>query len=309
MNFFRKIKIWINGFFFGLADADREILSQNDNDDSKHISVHQVKEIQRVAPALLRGEVTQEVVDLRYRDYLISEGSRFYNSDGVRSDNTGSLMENVIMIPKKFSGINHEICNGMNDCDNVNKYTLKIDYTNSVKYLLEKYCDHFSVDDYFISLYFSRQPNRNLVTSKAFCNYISSLIQNENSEYSKLSKLRFTSYKITNVPNYTKFTFYDLILVEILNNGDELILKYRASSKNIETVLDKYNSTNLEDKYKAKSEKYQPKELVVYDVDNKCEICGKEIEHHEGQMNKAVIGKYCCGECLSNELLKMKNTI
>lgn len=313
MSFLTNIKIWIHSLFHGMSDANDLIQGQSIDIADKQIGVHQNKNTtQRVSPALLRGEVTKEVVDLRYRDYMVSEGSRYYNANGEKTINNG-ILNIPNNIPTKFSGLNHEICNSIQESkvDSSCKHTLKFEYTENVKYQLDKYCEHFSVDGDYITLYFNAIPNRNIITSKAFCNYINKLITSEKfgGEYLHLSEIWFVTYKITKVPNYTKFRFLDLVLSEAKINKNELILKYKASYVKTENLLEKYTSEDLKKKYEVKAEKHLQEDLVVFDIQNRCEVCGKEIPMEDGIMNKSVIGKFCCGECLVSELIKMKNQL
>lgn len=317
MNFLNKIKIWFNALMYGLSDADKLIQGQVTDVNERHISINQLKDNQRVSHALLKGELTKEVRDLRYRDYLVAENSRRYNvqGDNAFSDRI-SILDEKNSIPKRFSGLNHEICASIQetvDVDVPSSYTLKFIYANSVKFLLEKYCSHFSVDENYITFYFSAIPNRNVVTSKAFCNHLNSMVVDFNKmggEYSEIKEVWFVSYKITAVPNYTKFNFFDLKINSIQINNNEFLIRYKYSNRKVENLLDKYAIEDLKEKYQVKAEKYIPNsDIETYSIQNKCECCGREITYNEGKMNQAIVNKFCCGECLTKELIKTKDTL
>ena len=310
MSFLSKIKLWIHSLFWGLSDADKIIQGQDDEPNEKTIGIHQVKDTQRVSHALLRGEVTKNVAELRYRDYLVSENSRNYHVNG---DEAFSTNENILVkerkIPKKFGGINHEIYGGIVDSEEPNKHTLKFEYNDSIKFPLDKFCTHFLVEENFISLYFSMIPNRNISTSKAFANYLDKLLvtSNFNSEYNTLKSISFVTYKISAIANYIKFTFTDLLLSEVSTINDEFVLKYRYANKEIENLLEKYTSEELKEKYKSKEEKHLPTDINIFDIENTCEVCNKPIAAEEGMLNKNIVGKFCCTDCLTKILIEKQN--
>lgn len=311
MNIWNNIRLFFSSLFQGLASADDVIQGHINDDSEKTIGIHQVKDIHRVAPALLRGEVTKEVAELRYRDYLVSEASRHYDKYGNLT--TYGLYYTNEGNNYKFTGVNHEICASITDSNvfTQSSYTLKITYEDSVKFLLEKYCDNFSVDKNFITLRFSTLPNRNVITSKAFCNYLKTEMMNNSlgGTYSRLKEIKFVSYKISSIPNYLEFKFEDLILTEVFFDDEkhECVMKYSANFYTVEDLTKKYVVDELKDKYSNKEAKYLPQES--FNVEYKlCEICGSPmLMEAEGKMNQEICGKFCCTSCCCDELMKKEN--
>ena len=90
MNKIKKylLNLWY-GLPFGLKAADTEIMGSNNN-GSDGSSIHQEVSDERVAKHLLKGEVTQEVEELRYRTYKVAGESENYeylgNGVAVKSD-------------------------------------------------------------------------------------------------------------------------------------------------------------------------------------------------------------------------------
>lgn len=311
MTFLNNLKFWIHSLFWGLSDADKVIQGQDNEPNEKTVGIHQVKDTQRVSHALLRGEITKSVAELRYRDYLVSENSRNYHVFGDEAvSTTDNILINERQIPKKFGGVNHEICNGFSESDSPTKYTLKFEYFESIKFPLDKFCVHFLVEENFISLYFSLLPNRNVATSKAFSNYLNKLIVSSNdfgAEYKKLKSISFTTYKISAVANYIKFTFKNLLLSDISVVNNEFVLKYAYESKEIENLLEKYTSEELKKKYETKEEKHLPQDVNIFEIANTCQLCGKPISVEEGASNKSIVGKFCCTDCLTKTIINNPN--
>lgn len=318
MNIWNSVRLFFSSLFQGLASADDIIQGQATDDGSKTIGVHQVKDVHRVAPALLRGEVTKEVAELRYRDYLVSERARMSDNDKDDMSWEDYIKSFNVKTNYKFSAMNHVICSSITDSSSIHtqpSYTLNFKYSDSVKFCLEKYCESFAVDGCTVVLRFNMKPNRNVVTSKAFCNYLSKRIFGnlnvERNEYSIIPEMGFTTYKISSVPNYLKFVFKNLKLtnIEINENKSEFLLTYVADWYTVENLIEKYRVDELEEKYSLKEKKNLPYETEILDTEGYvCEICKTPmINESEGKFNKSICGKFCCTNCCCKELMKQEN--
>lgn len=306
MSILREVRLFFANLFSGLNKADSIIIGQNSDDDGKLISVQQTKDTQRVAQHLLKGEITQEVKELRYRDYLVSEQSRNYmiHGDeavkGHRSD----------QIPNYFGALNHQICSGINEKNEKEEYTLNFEYEDIPKFRLNKYCTQFYVDlkNNVINLYFNLLPNKDIATNKAFLNYIEKSILSPKlgGEFSSLNKIWFVSYKITALQNYLKFIFNELALMEIKRDDKNLILNYRFKTYEVQDLIGEFKVEELEKKYKTNAPKKLPTTDIEYNTFTKCKICGKIISETEAKLSKEVCGEECCSECIFE---KMKNNL
>ena len=63
--------------FFGLENVNQEVFTNVDYDSSS-TNIHQEKLTKTVYKDLLKGEITQEVKDLRYQLYYIYDNSQKY---------------------------------------------------------------------------------------------------------------------------------------------------------------------------------------------------------------------------------------
>ena len=70
------LNLWY-GLPFGMKAADTEIMGNKSVDDNG-VTIQQEVSDQRVAKHLLKGEVTQEVEELRYRTYKVADESENY---------------------------------------------------------------------------------------------------------------------------------------------------------------------------------------------------------------------------------------
>ena len=66
------------GLSIGMKKTEDDLLHQSGLDTSVGSSINQQVKDKSLAKALLRGEVTQEVMDLRYRTYAVARESTHY---------------------------------------------------------------------------------------------------------------------------------------------------------------------------------------------------------------------------------------
>ena len=76
-----KIKKYLYGFFYGLKNADSEMFTSKHSSSSDSSYIQQIKET-NVGKDLLKGEVTQEVEDLRYSTYAVYREANQYEYIG-----------------------------------------------------------------------------------------------------------------------------------------------------------------------------------------------------------------------------------
>lgn len=306
---YNDVRLFFASLFQGLGSADKMILSNNGDPLDSTMGIHQVKDTQRVAQNLLKGEVTQEVKELRYRDYLVSENSRNFEVHGDKATKT-KKNSNSVFSCKKIKGENHTLYNGINDFDKKTSHTIKIEYENLPKFDLTSYCTHFYIDleNNQVNLFFNKFPNKNINTSKAFLNHIERSMVSSifGGDYNTLTSLCFVSYKISTLKNYLKFTFNNLILNKCSENSHEIILTYNFEQYKCEDLTEKYKVESLDEKYKNKEPKYLPNNIEIFD-ESVCSECGKVINESEGNMHSILINKFCCSDCYAKLLMEKNN--
>ena len=79
---FRKIKknlkIFFYSLFYGMKSTEDIVFHQNGLDGNSGTSIIKQVQDKRVSKALLKGEITQEVQELRYRTYKVDKESKTY---------------------------------------------------------------------------------------------------------------------------------------------------------------------------------------------------------------------------------------
>lgn len=297
---------------FGLKGADDEIFTSKTSKINDNIGVHQVIQNQRVSKDLLKGEVTQQVEELRYRDYKVYRESSKYSMD---EDGELKISNNL---PKskshKFTQINkldtHGIISGENGVNGEERdtYTLAITYNNIPKFRIESFCKYFDIDtdSKTINIHFSKFPDKYDFKSKSFINELEKFFKSSTAEevirnnvFSDFSTISFTTYRANGENDMIRYSLSNLKVIDMSFNDFEYCITYIFDYYHREDLLDKYFSKSMQDKYDNKSQK----ETSTYSIeDNKkfyCSQCGKEMNPIDAKITKETIGYPMCKNCLS----------
>ena len=247
-----------------------DVLTSSSKDvDSDLNSIERTVEDERLSHALLNGEVTKEVMDMRYRDYKVSEASRDYryNGDdrGVKVSSNREFDGRVKMIVE-----NREICNGVYDelkrvdtKEYQNEmHTLNVEYSSAPKFKIENFCLYFKVSigfsfDNEICLSFSSEPYFRKPITKAFINHMDSYASNilANGVFDEVKEMSFVTFGIETEKNYVKYTLKNLLCQGIEKIDGEYKVYYTFKDYEREDLTEKFKVDDLEKKYKAKEPK------------------------------------------------------
>lgn len=229
-------KIWLNikllwhYLFAGMASADAKITSgEKTSSDGNAFGIEQKKEVDNVYAQMLRGEVTEEVKELRYEMYQADRKSHEYaytggghaskinifGFDGGAMNDDGLEIElvqenDVIPISLTDYGI---VSNGTqvmyddtkdNDPDRLHdgNTRIQIKYDYNPRFKIENFAKKIVVkkvadpEKRKIDLYFWSQPNQFERISRLFTNYISGVynMTEKPSEFD-FSTISFVSYR------------------------------------------------------------------------------------------------------------------
>ena len=142
----------IYGLPHGLKAADTEIMGSKQM-DSNGTTINQEVSDERVAKHLLKGEVTQEVEELRYRTYKVENESKNYkylgNGVAVKENNIEKKQDRTKF---KFTQDNENICESVSETlkqvgnYGVERYRFEIDYNSFVRFKVEKFMIKIDVE-------------------------------------------------------------------------------------------------------------------------------------------------------------------
>jgi hypothetical protein len=325
MNKIKKyfLNLWY-GLPFGMKAADTEIMGNKAVDDNG-VTVQQEVSDQRVAKHLLKGEVTQEVEELRYRTYLVENEAKNYKYLG----NGVAIKEDKVEKPKertkfKFTQENESICESVLESlkqvgkTGVERYRFEIDYKEFVRFKVEKFATKIDVDineetsKIETTLHFSTEPNPYDGTSMPFINEVKKLLdvkteaQAERNEIaSSILNISFTTYKAYNEDDFVNYSFINGgKFKEFRQDGYEYLLTL-TWSEYLRLPLDlesKYYSKSMAEKYAKKERKDVDVSMVNAERKRYCSICGKEMSVYDADIQEADGYEPVCKECMTKAL-------
>lgn len=327
-------KIWngIKRFFyalpFGMKGADAEIFG-SDGISEGTVVKQQVND-GTVAKHLLKGEVTQEVEELRYRTYKVERESAGYEYTGsgtaIKKEKKKKTSGNI-----KFTQENGLLCDGvLTELNRVGEYgneqyRVNIGYISSVKFKLEQFANIIKVNikkqnKAVTTLVFNDIPNQSDVKSKPFLNELNCLVSafykkdiyklSRDDYYTSIVSLDFTTYKASNdEPDFINYSFINPTLIDAGHENGTYFLTYEWEKYNREDLTDKFYSKEMDEKYKTKAKKILPDATFKTEMGHNgviCDICGNHVRNDEIVMYDEKTKKHMCLECYKKYLLGLE---
>ena len=296
----RNIQIFFYGLFYGMKSTEDTVLHQTGLTNSPGASV--IKEIddQRISKALLKGEVTQQVEELRYRTYKVDKESKDFeyyaptlalkkdrqDKNFMKYDDSDGLELITIQPNDVLVETVSETLEQVGGRGKRTQYRIKIKRNFVPRYKIEEYITRLDVkkldeNHVILDMYVSKYPNDKDFKSKGFVREVEKIrdekIKSDILDYEEISFITNHAYKLNDM---VKFVFKNIWFRGIIEFDGHYILKFKASLQ--QDVLDltkKYFSKTMEEKYKNKEKKevilnpFERHQIQVY----KCQECGKEI--------------------------------
>jgi len=329
MNSIKKylLNLWY-GLPFGMKAADTEIMGNKSVDDNG-VTVQQEVSDERVAKHLLKGEVTQEVEELRYRTYRVENESKNYkylgNGVAIKEDTKEKKTEKTRF---KFTQDNESICesvlDGLNQVGKYGseKYRFEIDYNSFVRFKVEKFITKIDVDineeigKVETTLHFNTEPNPYDAASMPFINEVKKLLDvkseyeaNRNEIASSILNLSLTTYRAYNEDDFVNYSFINgAKFKSFRQEGYEYLLTF-TWDEYMRLPLDlesKYYSKSMAEKYEKKERKDVDVSLVQAERKRYCSVCGKEMSVYDADIQEADGHEPVCTECLQKALKNNK---
>lgn len=343
-NFFRALKNILYSLPFGLKAADTEIMGSNVSGDGNDTVIKQQVNDNRVAKHLLKGEVTKEVSELRYRMYKVDRETDNYEYVGhgvaIKKDKK-EQPSNII----KFSQENKLICNDvLTELNNVGtygveNYTVSINYISPVRFKMQEFLTLVDVliesgKKAITTLHFNDTRNPQMFKSKPFVTELEKLEKlfktndayglSRNDFATSILCMSFTTFKATDrQPNVISYSFISPKLINVIHENGEFKLSYKWEKYTRLDLTEKFYNAELEEKYKNKEKKNLESDITIEDANGKkvddwwykhyssmckCAKCGKEMHTFKDSfIIDNEVGKPICLECYSKYLLNKSN--
>lgn len=321
---FKKVKkLFYNTLYslpFGLKGANDEMFEQKSSSNVDGTAYYQHIYDNKLSKNLLKGEVSQEVEELRYRLYLVDRESQKYEyvGDGKAEkreitkfdeNNFNIIQSNRFLV----RNVNEEMNALLTNNRKIDEHTLNIIYESLPRFKLERYCVYFEVDvnknaKHFI-IRFVSIPNKDDISSYGFIKYLNSIIANvgKENDYSSLKMVKFVTFKCSGDDDLMEYELTNLKLkgVEYSNENKEYCITYDIGKLSRKDLTSKFYSKTMDEKYKNKDKKENMIDIANSSNLSHCAECGKVIDSYDSSITEETYGYPLCKECLS-KTLKLK---
>jgi len=306
-------------FAFAIKGGDDAIGTQDQNETV--VGVVQQQQAQSLGEALLKGEVTKQVEELRYMDYKVSkESKRFHHIGNGVTIETRKPQKNLKRF--KFKQGNPMVCEDVyhelqriDDYAAPSRYLFELTYIDVPTVKLEPYISYgeFDIDDNHIKVSFvfdkNIRSNEDPIT-KILLRRLGE-ISRYNSGYqiehddicSNVAMLTFTTSNATNEDDYVRYDILGMSFDSCKEVQDGFILTYSSSNFKRFDLTEQFYSKELEEKYRKKAPKGQNVELYTTERKFYCDDCGKEMNEYDASITKYTFGRQLCQDCIKTNML------
>lgn len=303
------------GFMFGLKNTETEIFTSAGGSSTIGTHISQEVNDQRVSKALLKGEVTQQVKELRYRTYKVDREAKQYeyfsptlakkrdknDSKFVSYENSENLKVITIQHNEQKTETIEEALervdeNELEYTNPLKEYNICINRTCVTRYRIEEFLKRLVVKqstennkvvlDFYVSKY---QDDKNLF-SKGFLKEIDNIINGKiNNDMIDIQSVYFVTNHAFQLNDMLEFEFNNLKFIKIVEYDGNYILKFKANMvKNGNDLTDKYYCKEMAENYKEKKKKDIVLNLADFGKVYTCEMCGKQIVYNEHVINSVI---------------------
>ena len=300
------IKIFFNYFFAGLRAADNE-MSTGSKQNADGVAIEQKKQQDNVYAALLRGEVTQEVREMRHEMYYAERKSKNYvysggghavkkksmfeyegnveNSDGHRvvivQDNyqDQASIEDYGIDVGKVKEFGSKIYSTIKMEDIAKReYTLTFERDFIPKFKLEMFAKKLVIKEfdgkYILDVYFSKYSKEFDRISRMFTNAIEALYQGDaKSEIIDFRRLYFISRNAYGTDDLKFYSFINFEFVDIIDFDGNYVLRFVCEADNFgEDLIEEF----YDERTAEKSANHERRENVSLSLEDAAEIAARE---------------------------------
>lgn len=324
LNWVDKIKNAVVGFFFGVRNTEKAVFTQQGGSSDTSTSINEVVSDESLAGSLLRGEVTQEVKSLRYRDYEVSKQSKGFsvlpNGVAYRKDAVSFVNVHVDKsdgYPIQFIQDNTMVVNGVLDELNrvgtygkTTRYTLNCERKTYPRYRLEELVhkvvvkridsDHVMIDFYTTTY----MDNLNPIKRNGFISELKKIIEKKlMSDIFDIEKIWLVTSNAYGANDLLRFEYDEIKFDKIIEYDGDYVIKLMCHVLvDGEDLTSKFYDKVMNEKYKAnelRSKEYKVKTPDMIEKNMYCADCGKEINVLDGRIVEATVGRPLCVDCLA----------
>jgi hypothetical protein len=313
----KKISNFFSRFFYGLGfgmkSAESEMLLSKNSSNSESSYVQQIKE-QNVGKDLLKGEVTQEVEDLRYSTYKVYKESNNYeylgNGVAVKKETKDFNINNFSFVQR-----NKIFCKGVYESfdetkdGDADKFTLMIVYETSPRFKIERFTECLTVRGINgvvnVTFRFNKDYDLSSPLSRMFYNELMKLKTSDKNNHifsDNLNSICFTTYKAQGEDDFVMYVIKNLQPKEYEFFDKYINVTFTSHEFVRQDLIEKFFSQNQQDKYSLNMAKEKNISLFTQEKKYRCSECGSEMNQFDYEITSYDFGKGLCLKCLEKYL-------
>lgn len=265
-NQWRNLKLAWFSLFYGMKSADDIVVGAKTDHTGEGLTIDKVMEVDNIFSDLLKGEVTERVVETRHSLYAVHQHSIDMEKKEKRTKkneiNEAFLPRHCLLVegeyyPVKLIQENYSWCE---EPDDPPQYLLKIERDFMPRLKIEEITNKISIKEY----------NENFDEIDFYCrNYVRKYYSNDNfyvSELKKIShglfksellefnRLSFNTEKPFGMDEGVLVKYNDFQFQECIEFDGHFILRFIARPDGtVEKLVDKYKSETMAEKYEKKA--------------------------------------------------------
>ncbi|KAA6395706.1 MAG: hypothetical protein EZS28_008764 [Streblomastix strix] len=274
-----------------MKNTETDILGQKGGEASNAISIQEQIKSKNLGEALMNEEISEEVQELRYMTYLVSQESKKYEylSNGFTVEKEFKKLKNIEnsekypfilrqrneIIERTLKELYDDISKGktwktieeyiLSEDFNKMERRLKFGRTFVTSFQLEQFVTQVVVkkvpgteNRYLLDLYVSIYPNEDISFSIAFLKEVKHVMETGIKSYnlSFFDTFSFITNDAHHVDDLLLYVFNNIEFKKIVEYDGSYVLKYYADAEVFgENLIAKYYSKTLVEKYKNKEKK------------------------------------------------------
>lgn len=287
-----KLKSFAIGLAFALKATEKDTLKQTDHSINPSAGQESKVTTNTVMSSLLKGEITKEVVEFRYRTYKIfnaaakwsmrNHKSNYYTIDNEKRD---FIVENSSIDEELYNkNVPNNFQEWINDKGFIKK-TINIEYNvvpsvvieNKVEYIVIKPTE--DENSKILEFYIPKIKAWDNHIHNLNMNYLEKCVNKQSKLNLDIQKLFFVTMDVIGVDNFLLFEYDNFNLIEIVEGKHEFlvgketcsssyfVIKYKTNCiTNGENTLKKYFDADVEKKYVEQAQ--LTKNFDIFDVNN-----------------------------------------
>lgn len=296
---YNKLNSYLIGLFYGLKNTNDTVFTQSGIDNAIGTEIQQQISENRVSKDLLKGEVTQQVEELRYRTYKVDREAKQFeyfsptkairydkqDSKFVKYENSDNLelitiqpnhpqtesvydgTKDIDFLKAELSDEQGNIKINVGHFDVYNSYNINIERDFMPRFRLESYTTRLVVkklddnDNVILDFYVSKYPQEKNMKSIYFIKEVEKLMNGyKQSDITLFNRISFVTSHAYGINDMIEFRFDHIYYKNVVEYDGHYVLKFKAHAYvNGKDLTDEYYSKSMDDKYNNN----EKKEVVI----------------------------------------------